>query len=702
MVVRVTDANATPNSGVLVMFAASQGGGRVAPERDTTKSDGTAATAFTLGTAPGPNEVTAVVTGVPQIRSAIVTGVVGQARTISMTPRIARIAAAQDSLVVTATPRDTFANLTGSAVSWTSRNPALVTVTANAPGTAVVRAVGRPGQTYLVASSAGATDSLAVAVHDGSSTPCSFLAAPAALAVGGSLAFESTGLVCVTSATDAEYLLVGHYNTAVTPASVNVGVTALGIVPTTTPFPTPALQSRIAAAQQSAEGNLSFEFALRGREQRSVTSHIAGARAWFHARRASLSATTREGDLTSVNVNPFDFCSSPDLRSARVVAITDGAVILADTENPAGGFTDAEYRAMAVTVDTLITPIDTAAFGAPTDIDGNGRVTILFTRAVNALTPRGSSAGTVLGFFYVRDLLPRQSPFGVCPGSNVSEMFYVLVPDPHGLASDPRSKAFVQNLALSVIAHEYQHLINASRRIYVNHAPSIAEDVWLNEGLSHIAEELVFYRASKLGPRQNIGSLQISAGTQARMALEAYQMGNVGRYLQFLRAPDSNSPLASNDLVATRGASWAFLRYVADRAGAIDGDLWRRLVDSRSTGVVNLDAALSGAGMTTLGALRDWSVAVAADDNATGVSLTPALQQASWNFGSALPELGFQFPLIPPSLVDGLFSSMPLRSGGSVYLRFGVPANGEALLQVTGGGGAPPQPGVRLTVLRIR
>lgn len=697
LVVRVTDANANALSGVLVTFAVSQGAGRVHPAADITRSDGTAQTVLTLGTSPGPNEVAAVAAGAPPVRSTRVDAVSGAVQTIALAPRAVRLAPTQDSVVASATPRDGYGNPTGTEVTWISRDPALVSVTTNG-NNAVARVVSRPGRTYLVASSAGATDSTVVTVHDANSSPCSLIATPLALALGQSVSFESTGLICVHAPEAAEYLLVAHYNTAVSQAAANVNITANGIAPATTPFPAPEWTAQELAQSAIAQsGSSSFETALRNRERGSIGQHVAGARAWQRTRGASISAQAREGDVTSINVNPFEFCDSPDLRSARVVAITDGTVVLADTDNPAGGFTDAEYRALGVAVDTLITPIDTAAFGTPSDIDGNGRVAILFTRTVNELTPRGSPAGVVLGFYYVRDLLPRQSPFGACPGSNVSEMFYVLVPDPGGTVSDARSKAYVQNLALSTIAHEYQHLINASRRMYVNDALDISEDVWLNEGLSHMAEELVFYRASRLGSRQNIGAQQIPVGSDARVAIETFQAGNLGRYVQFLRALDSSSPLAANDLLATRGAAWAFLRYVADRAGAGDGDLWRRLVNSRYTGVVNLDAALGSHGMTTLGVLRDWSVAVAADDNAAG--LDPAWQQASWNFGSTLPALGFPFPLAPPALAGGQPNFISLRSGGSAYFRFAVPLNGEALL--VSGGAVPPR-GVRLTLVRIR
>src|SRR5205085_1524049 len=117
----------------------------------------------------------------------------------------------------------------------------------------------------------------------------------------------------------------------------------------------------------------------------------------------------------------------------------------------------------------------------------------------NDLTPATSSS-YIGGFFDARDLFPVASTadYAACPASNVGEMFYVMVPDPS------RGGAFTKtNVASEVygtLAHEYQHLINASRRMYVNTAATDFEETWLDEGLAHEAEELLFYRVSGLAP----------------------------------------------------------------------------------------------------------------------------------------------------------------------------------------------------------
>jgi hypothetical protein len=719
LTVRVTDDNGVPIGGAVVTFTVSLGGGQVSPAADTTNADGTASTEFTVSPTPGLNEVTAIVTGVAPVKTAV-TGLVGSTTTIVIAPRALRFTASQLNATVSAATRDAFANRTTDVITWTARDPSLVSVTLqNAPthDVATITVLRRPGQTYLVATNGMVSDSIPVSVLDASSTPCTFVATPTTLPAGGTMTFD--GQVCIQATDDgAEYAVIGHYNTPVTSVSSRILVTGSGIAAAVPIFP-PLLASRNTAigpeTGQLTNRDVAFEHALRERERREIGRRVVPARAWYKATRAAASqagaanpsfsalpASVREGDRISVNVNANDFCANPDLRSARVVAITDGAIIMADESNPADGFTDAEYRSFGVTMDTLVHPVDTAAFGAPSDIDGNQRVGILFTKAVNELTPQGAGS-IVLGFYYVRDLLPKQSPFGDCPGSNVAEMFYILVPDPNGTVNNNvRSKALVQGIVAGTIGHEYQHLINASRRMYINDAPSVDEEVWLNEGLSHIAEELLFYRSSGSSPRVNIAGPQLAPGSPARTSFDAFQRGNFGRYRVYLQSPQTNSPFSRSDQLATRGATWSFLRYLVDQTRTSDGDFWKRLVNSKLTGVPNLEDLVSESGTTTLAALHGWSVSVLMDDIAANVS--PPFLQPSWNFYSVFPAVGLgnPYPLAPQILENGQPVTVILPGASSTYLRFAVTRDQEALIQVTGQGGGPLAPGTRLTVARIK
>jgi hypothetical protein len=330
-------------------------------------------------------------------------------------------------------------------------------------------------------------------------------------------------------------------------------------------------------------------------------------------------------------------------------------------------------------------PLDVSNFGQPADIDQNKKIILLFTEAVNELTPRNSTS-YVAGFFFSRDLFPiADTPdFQGCPASNVGELFYLLAPDPNGIVNgNVRRTGFVDSVTTSVLAHEFQHLINASRRLYVTPNVQDFEETWLNEGLSHIAEELLFLHEANLTPRQNVDVTKLQSSGAIRSAFNADQSSNVARYRSFLIAPSESSPFRADDSLETRGATWNLLRYLADRnAGGSTNDAptWLALVNTARTGVANL-AFVFGSDLATK--VRDWSVSHYTDDLASGVSAE--FTQPSWNFHSIFPALsgsGNTYPLQVKAFSAGSASGT-LIGASSVYYRFSIPPSTTATITMT-------------------
>jgi hypothetical protein len=355
--------------------------------------------------------------------------------------------------------------------------------------------------------------------------------------------------------------------------------------------------------------------------------------------------------------------ADPALRQGRTVAVTHRSIVLVDPTAPASGFSDAALAEFATFFDDTAYPTLSAAFGEPSDIDGNGRVIIFFTPAANALSPR-NSATVVGGYFWSGDLFPAaagsDSRLGPCATSAEAEILYLSVPDPHGVFAAPISAERLETRA--VMGHEFQHLINAARRLHVNGADRL-EEPWLNEGMSHIAEELLFYEASALSPRENIGELQLAAPGIADI-FNRYAYGNVGRYNVFLQAPHVHSALGT-DRIETRGATWSYLRYVLDREPAPSNDVLRRLTDSRQAGLTALEGALS---RDPLELMAEWSVSLVADDLG-GDAADPRFQQPSWDLKSIIAALrpDGRYPLeviaVPPD--QGV--RFTLRAGGAGF-----------------------------------
>src|SRR3989442_1036971 len=130
---------------------------------------------------------------------------------------------------------------------------------------------------------------------------------------------------------------------------------------------------------------------------------------------------------------------------------------------------------------------DTLAFGGESDIDNNGMVIVLMTGKVNALVTSAQcnspTGGYVAGFFFGADLITTP-PFAT---GNAGEIFYSIVPDPSGTLSCQHSVSAVTQLVPVTFVHEVQHMISFNQHFLVR--GNFPEDLWLNEGVSHYAEE---------------------------------------------------------------------------------------------------------------------------------------------------------------------------------------------------------------------
>ncbi len=432
LVVKASDASGHPVQGAKVLFTVTVGNGAVTPGIATTDASGQASAAWTLGTIAGGNEVTANVDGVSTPIKFEATGNPGPVASIGFINQNVRLVVGVDTAHVSASALDSFGNVVSTTPTLVVRDPTLITL----DNSGLIHASRRGASTYVVASANGKSDSALVTVLAVGQSVCTSAAAPVSLTVGQVITDNVSGSgFCVhADAANAEYALIPYFNSDEPGTALQIEVKGLGV--TAPPLASASLAARIAATQFSSAASpptpdVAFESRFRDRERAQLASRAVAARGWTSAngsaRRDIVSgnaaaAVPAVGDLLTLNANVGDACDSLDLRTARVVAVTDKAIVVADTSNPAGGFTNDEYRSLGVTFDTLMEPTDQAAFGAPSDIDGNGRVIMFFTKAVNALSFQ-SSGGVVLGLFFSRDLFPKTGA-GSCKGSNVAEMFY--------------------------------------------------------------------------------------------------------------------------------------------------------------------------------------------------------------------------------------------------------------------------------------
>jgi hypothetical protein len=596
--------------------------------------------------------------------------------------------------------------------SWTTLDPAVATVST----TGLVTAVGA-GRARVVATAPSGPADTAVITVLAPAVACNTPGAAPELAVGGTLVLRGAeaAQICLSgSAAGAEYVIMPFHATRNQTATQPVRLSATGTRAVTGP-PSPSTAPSFSMAGGTASpgrGDRGFHTRLNQEARSHLSTLVPGARAAQRARPGGPRLAMQQqaptvGSLIQVNVatgvdasqNP---CTPTDYRTGRIVAVGNRAVILADTANPAGGFTQQDYDHIAATFDTLVYPVNVEAFGEPFDMDQNGRVIIFYTRAVNELTPANSNF-VVGGYFYGRDLFPKTAVpgFPACAGSNASELFYMLAPDPAGVVNgNPRSTSYVRNSTVGVVGHEFQHLISASRRLYI--VPNVggtawSEDPWLNEGLSHIAEELLFYHRGQTGPRRNLGASILNQPTLAS-AFNEFQRANHERFGLYLKDPDQDSPYdranGEDDDLATRGAAWGFLRWVADqRPGGNDLALWNALVNNNVTGLANLEEVLQ---TEAIDLFRHFAAANYTDDAVPGAPF----MHPSWDYRSLYQRINGAYPLeVSPLLATP--SNLTLVAGGTAYLRAGVNANQQASIQVSSAGQAPAA-SVVVTVVRTK
>ncbi len=302
------------------------------------------------------------------------------------------------------------------------------------------------------------------------------------------------------------------------------------------------------------------------------------------------------------------------LREFSVVAATDGSrfrrvvarvryagdriVAYADTTDNA--FASDQLVALVRLMDRDLYPAAVRTFGAVPDVDGDGRLMVLFSPVVNALARAEDCVfrGYVKGFFYPPDQLERAT------GSNRAEIFHAFVPDPAGKYSCPHTEEEVVRALQPEFLHEMQHLISFNERVLVRGGQR--EETWLGEGLSHVAEELGarVFEARYPPPSGRTNAMQIfpdSAGPFiSPLLLNAYIFLNT-------TLQHSLTAYVGAGSLEEHGASWLFARWLAAQRG---DDVLRRLVQGGRTGIANLEAA-TGEPFTRL--FGDFSLALFAD-----------------------------------------------------------------------------------------
>lgn len=683
-VVRVTDTYGNPVEGVAVTFTLLDGGA-VTGEDATTDAAGEATpTSWTLGGSLGDQRLEAEAAGVGTV-TFVVDAAPGPPADLVITDGDGQSADVGTSVAVAPTVRleDAFGNLLEGVTVIFSVDAGGGSITGATPTTAAdgTASVG----SWTVGATAGenrldaTVGALSVTFVATAMDPL----ACTAMAVGEVLTTTMSGAstLCFEGGAEGAEFTYMPLNTG--SANLSLTVTGTGIQGVTgPPSPAPAFGSMGEVLGGEDHGLVE---ARHVPGPGSLPSGSGGGSPGVRFRsggleRAIVPGVPTIGDLWELEVG--DMCaSSGPARTGRVRSIGTHSIVVADTLNPVGGFTTAQYDSIAAEFDSIAYSTVTDNFGAVSDIDANNRVVLFFTAAMNELSPPASSVAH-FARYAPRDLFSAAS----CSGSNEGEIIYLLVPDPTGtINSNVRTVSFVRGNVIRTAGRELSRLVNASRRLMILGAPTL-EEPWLDEALADVASELMFYRmAEGLTPRSNIQLADLTTGPFASRRVAAfnnYANTNFTQFRPWLQRPDTTGALKEGDLtLAARGVGWAFLRYAADRVGGSEAAFWASFTASAATGIDNLEASI---GADAADWLADFVVGVYADDAVAGVD--PEYTQPSWNYRSVFGGLG-GFPLGTRPLTNTVPLTLSYsRGGGATFIRFGVAASGEGVVTLESGG----------------
>lgn len=367
---------------------------------------------------------------------------------------------------------------------------------------------------------------------------------------------------------------------------------------------------------------------------------------------------------------------------AEVVVVNDVLVVYRDTstehflEEPGMD----HIQALADYFEDLILPRSRFLFGHESDVDGDGRFGMLISYQVN-LT--GAYA-----FVTHCDLVDPS----VCGYGNHREMIYVAIPDPESMIKTP--EAFAE-----LIAHELNHSIYFHRKFLLNDSVDWTENVYVTEGLSGLAQDLVgFNRGNLFVARSGLEEIDL-------VSLPDIHVYDPGVHY----FGDRDGPL--------RGASYLFNRYLFDRAGGELMDAAGALEPACGVKALRgwFDAYLTGADLFE--ALTGLTYGELAADFFTALALSnrPGLEGVVDPRFGYLPvttdpvtgnQRGFDawgsilgmVQLAGPLVRDVTDADGVLREGGVEYLR--VDAAGPGAITLSFDTGDAPAP--RLRVVRIQ
>lgn len=363
--------------------------------------------------------------------------------------------------------------------------------------------------------------------------------------------------------------------------------------------------------------------------------------------------------------------------TVRAAAVGQKSIVWVDATPSHPATMDAAFIDPFLTdFENTILPRARSVFGVESDLDGDGRIGLVFTPLTKDVA---------VAFFTGCDLAATQG----CPEGNRGEFLYLTPP----ANIDPPYNT--PNAIKEILAHELGHLIHFNRKVLKNKLNSWPDGTYMIEGFGAFTQDAVGFQSGNLyvamAGLDQIGTFSLADTLNDRARTDSVRDG------------------------ALRGGSYWFVRYLYDRAGA---------------DVAKPDGTIEGrGGPAFLRDVLDGPKSVSASlAEATGTTLPDvALDFYTALFMSNGPDAGYAAPLLDchaflPTATDPVTQRQrggnvrasfhgtkmkgpalsaaagKLRSGGVVYVP--LDGNGEAELPVQIAVDPRAEPRVRIARLR--
>jgi len=239
--------------------------------------------------------------------------------------------------------------------------------------------------------------------------------------------------------------------------------------------------------------------------------------------------------------------------------------------------------------------------------------------------------------------------------------------------------------------HEFQHMISFNQHVIIR--GGLEEETWLNEGLSHFAEEL--------------GGRVIDNSQCDQSCFSQFTQDNFNDAFKYLNSPESAflvEPGNSGGTLPERGANWLFVRWFLDQFAAdtvLGTDMTRALEFTNQTGFTNVSGR-SGVSFATL--VTQWQLANYLEGDTTFVQndATSRFRYKTWDLRHIFTINPFPkpYPLTPSVVTSSISHNGTLRGGSGFHILVQRTAADTAFnlkLTVSNSGVAP-----RVGVVRIQ